>query len=105
MAALHSKLHTTRVSLDKQMTQVLMYSHAFAPKIGGVETIVMSLAKGLAGLKEPDGAAGARVTVITNTPRGRFDDESLPFQVVRQPSLRNLARLIRATDVIHLAGP
>ena len=28
--------------------KVLLYTHAFAPKVGGVETIVMSLATGLA---------------------------------------------------------
>jgi glycosyltransferase involved in cell wall biosynthesis len=82
-----------------------MYSHAFAPHIGGVETVVMSLAIGLAGGKQADGTTGAKVTVVTRTPRGSFDDEFLPFQVMRQPPLRELLRLIRTADVIHLFGP
>jgi len=85
--------------------RVLIYTHVFAPKIGGVETVVMSLATGLAGLKECDGTLSARVVVVTPTQRGAFDDESLPFLMVRQPSLREVTRLIRATDVVHLAGP
>ena len=52
------------------MTKVLMYTHAFAPKIGGVETIVMSLAKGLAGKTQDDGTTVAEVTVATPVPRG-----------------------------------
>ena len=65
----------------------------------------MSLATGLAGLKQTDGTASAKVTVVTRTSRGAFNDESLPFHVVRQPSLRELVRLIQATDIVHLAGP
>jgi glycosyltransferase involved in cell wall biosynthesis len=65
----------------------------------------MSLAIGLANLKPAEGTTSAKVTVVTRTSRGAFQDESLPFQVVRQPSLRQMVSLIRATDVIHLAGP
>lgn len=85
--------------------RILIYTHAFAPMIGGVETVVMSLAKGLAGWKSADASAAAQVTVVTRTPRGGFDDASLPFQVVREPSLRQLLRHIRAADVVHLVGP
>ncbi len=85
--------------------RILIYTHAIAPMIGGVETIVMSLAKGLAGKKQDDGTTSAEVTVATPVPRGEFDDGALPFQMVRQPSLRELTRLIRAADVVHLAGP
>jgi len=92
-----------QLPFDKQKIQVLIYSHAFAPRIGGVQTLVMSLAKGLAG-RNTDGMS-IQVTVATPTPRGAFDDASLPFAVVRQPSLRQLVRLIRAADVIHLGGP
>lgn len=85
--------------------RILIYAHAFAPMIGGVETVVMSLATGLAGLKQADATTIAQVIVVTPTPRGAFDDQSLPFQVVRQPSLRELVRLIWVADVVHLAGP
>jgi glycogen(starch) synthase len=82
--------------------KVLLYTHAFAPKVGGVETIVMSLATGLA---TQDREGPILVTLATATPRGDFDDSSLPFRVVRQPGLLQLLRLIRAADVVHLAGP
>jgi glycosyltransferase involved in cell wall biosynthesis len=85
--------------------RILIYSHGFAPQVGGVETVVMSLATGLAGLRQTDGTTSAKVTVVTRTPRGAFDDESLPFQVVRQPGLGRLFHLIREADVVHLAGP
>jgi glycogen synthase len=85
--------------------RVLIYTHAIAPKIGGVETAVMSLATGLATLSRADGHASPDVTVVTPTPRGQFDDEQLPFRVVRQPSVAQLAHLIRAVDIVHLAGP
>jgi glycogen(starch) synthase len=82
---------------------VLLYAHAFAPKIGGVESAVMSLAMGVA--KSQAGSSVTRVTVVTPTPRGEFDDASLPFRVVRRPSVPRLVSLIRSSDVIHLAGP
>jgi glycosyltransferase involved in cell wall biosynthesis len=85
--------------------KVLIYTHAFAPNIGGVETIVMSLARGLAGCREAEGTPSAEVTVATATPRGAFDDASLPFPVLRRPARRALLPVIRAADVVHLAGP
>jgi glycosyltransferase involved in cell wall biosynthesis len=84
-------------------TRLLIYAHAFAPKIGGVESAVMSLAMGVA--QSQAGSSVKRVTVVTPTPRGEFDDASLPFHVVRQPSAPRLITLIRSSDVIHLAGP
>ncbi len=85
--------------------KLLIYSHFFAPSIGGVETIVRSLAAGLAELRRPDGTQEFEVSVITQTPAGEFDDRSLAFSVVRQPGLIHLYRLIRGSDVIHVAGP
>jgi glycogen synthase len=85
--------------------KLLVYSHFFAPSIGGVESIVLSLAGGLAQLRKPDGTPEFAVSLITQTPAGEFDDRSLTFSVVRQPSLIHLYRLIRDSDVIHVAGP
>ena len=85
--------------------KLLIYSHFFAPSIGGVENIVRSLAGGLAELRRPDGTPEFAVTVATQTSAGEFDDRSLAFPVVRQPSLIYLYRLIRGSDVIHVAGP
>ncbi len=85
--------------------KLLLYSHFFAPSVGGVETIVLSLARGLAKLRTKDGRPQFALTVVTETPAGSFDDRSLPFRVARQPRLRELWRIIRASDVIHIAGP
>src|SRR5438128_127268 len=96
-----------RVSMN-----VLIYSHAFAPSIGGVETYIMLLAQGLLGLGPAAPgrtAAGVNrvvtVTVITQTPAAGFDDALLPFRVIRRPGLRMLWRLLNEADVVHLAGP
>ncbi len=85
--------------------KLLIYSHFFAPSIGGVETVVRSLAGGLAGLRKPDGTPEFAVTVVAQTAAKEFDDRTLAFSVVRQPSLIQLYRLIRVSDVIHVAGP
>jgi glycosyltransferase involved in cell wall biosynthesis len=84
--------------------QILIYTHGFAPKIGGVETYVMLLAQGLAESVQA-GKDGLRVTVATPTPAEGNDDAALPFRVVRQPGLGRLIGLIREADVVHLAGP
>jgi glycosyltransferase involved in cell wall biosynthesis len=85
--------------------RILIYTHAFAPKVGGVETIVMALASGLARIDGAGGLAGTDLTVATPTPPGSFDDRSLPFHVLRGPRLLELARLIRNADIVHIAGP
>jgi len=87
------------------VVKLLLYSHFFAPGIGGVETIVLSLARGLAELRASGGAAEFDVTVITQMPAGSFDDSALPFRTVRRPGLLQLWRLIRVADVLHIAGP
>jgi len=80
--------------------RVLMYAHAFAPKIGGAETYMMLLAGGLA--IRPEVRA---VTIATPTPADGFDDAPLPFRVVRRPSVGTLWHLVGEADVILLAGP
>jgi glycogen(starch) synthase len=85
--------------------KLLLYSHFFTPGVGGVETIVLSLARGLSEARSSDGRPEFDLTLVTETPAANFDDRSLPFPVVRQPGWRQLWRLIRAADVLHLAGP
>jgi glycosyltransferase involved in cell wall biosynthesis len=85
--------------------KLLFYSHYFAPSIGGVETIVLSLASGLAELRAADGAPEFEVTLVTQTPKRDFDDWSLPFPVVRSPGAWKLWNLVRQAEVVHLAGP
>jgi glycogen synthase len=84
---------------------LVLYSHFFAPSIGGIETIVLSLARGLAAMRKTDGLRKFEVTLITQTPAGSYDDGALPFRVVRQPNLFQLWGLIRSADVVHAAGP
>ena len=85
--------------------RVLIYSEAFAPKIGGVETIVMLLAQGLAQHASSDPNELVEVTLATRTPAEGTHDSQFPFRVVRKPNFTGLARLLRHADVIHLAGP
>lgn len=82
--------------------KLLIYSHAFAPQIGGVETYALHLARGLA---SRDGREPARVTVVTQSPKKDFDDSAMPFAIVRRPGIVQLRKLIRESDVVHLAGP
>jgi len=81
---------------------ILIYSHAFAPQIGGVETYALHLARGLAAR---DGGKAARVTVVTQSPRKNFNDSAMPFAIVRRPGIMQLRKLIRESNVVHLAGP
>lgn len=85
--------------------KLLLYSHTFAPNIGGIETITASLASGLAKLSASSNAPAPHVTVVTDTPSAGLDDAKFPFPIVRQPGFLLLAKLIRASDVVHIAGP
>jgi glycogen(starch) synthase len=92
--------------LEEQIgVKLLFYSHYFAPSIGGVETIVLSLARGLAEVRTPYGLTEFDLTLVTETPAKDFDDSILPFRVFRQPSLGQLLQMIRSSDMIHVAGP
>jgi glycogen synthase len=84
--------------------KLLLYSHFFAPSIGGVETLVQSLARGLAESISRDGQKKFAVTLATQTPAANFDDHSFPYAVIRHPSLFQLWKLIRDSDVVHVAG-
>jgi len=85
--------------------KILIYSHDWAPSIGGVQTVTMSLARGLAEWREDEAGAVPQVTVVTATPAAGMDDSSMPFRVARRPGVVTLARLMRNADLIHLAGP
>jgi glycosyltransferase involved in cell wall biosynthesis len=81
---------------------LLIYSHAFAPQIGGIETYAMHLARGVA---MRDGGKATRVTVVTQSLRKDFDDSALPFEIFRHPGMAQLRKLIHESDVVNLAGP
>src|ERR1700688_3430001 len=84
---------------------LLIYSHYFAPSVGGVETIVQSLGAGLAELRTLNGDREFNVTVVTETPAGSHDDSKFQFRLVRRPGVAHLWQLVPASDVIHAAGP
>jgi glycosyltransferase involved in cell wall biosynthesis len=85
--------------------KLLVYSHFFAPSIGGVETIAQSLARGLANLRGTDGQPEFEITLATQTAAGSLDDSTFPFRVIRQPVAGELWKLIRKVDILHIAGP
>jgi glycosyltransferase involved in cell wall biosynthesis len=89
--------------------KILIYGDYFLPVVGGVQTSMNLLAKGLVALngrEEKDGNPGEiEVSVVTRSPANGMDDSALPYRVVREPGLLRLIKLIRRTDVIHIAGP
>lgn len=93
--------------------KILIYSAYFLPVVGGVQTSVELLARGLVQLEgeEPElssdaeGAGQNEVTVVTRSERGNMDDSALSYRVVRRPGFWQLVRLIREADILHLAGP
>ena len=85
--------------------KLLIYSHFFAPSVGGVETIVLSLAYGLAKLRDLNGAPQFEITLATQTPAGKYEDTAHPFRVIRNPGFLQLWQLVRKSDVVHVAGP
>ena len=70
---------------------ILMYSPAFYPSVGGLEAVVGILAEGLTRL-------GCRVKVVTTTPT---DDgkTSFSYEVIRSPSMLELLSLTRWSNV------
>jgi glycosyltransferase involved in cell wall biosynthesis len=84
--------------------QVLIYTHAFPPMVGGIETITMELAQRLAGSVRPDSQEELQVTVVAPKSEAAMNECDLPFNIVRNPSFVQLARLIRAADILHVAG-
>jgi glycosyltransferase involved in cell wall biosynthesis len=84
---------------------LLIYSHYFAPSVGGVESIVQSLAAGIAELRTLNGDREFNITVVTETSAGNYDDTKFLFRFVRRPGVIRLWQLVRASDVIHVAGP
>jgi len=86
--------------------KVLIYSHAFAPQVGGIETFVKHLATGLTRLQSQGQTAPFEVIVVTQTSGGQDETSSSDgFRVVRKPGASLLWSLIRHSDTVLLAGP
>ena len=75
--------------------RICIYSHAFPPSVGGVQAHSARLAASLS-------AHGHDVVVITRTPEGNAQDESLPYRLRRQPTTATLIRQVVASDVVQL---
>ncbi|HWS99661.1 MAG TPA: glycosyltransferase family 4 protein [Pyrinomonadaceae bacterium] len=72
--------------------KILIYSPAFHPGVGGIETLVQTLAREFA-------REGHEVKVVSLTPAASADDEEFPFEVVRGPGRLRLLRLVRWCEV------
>lgn len=70
--------------------KILISSHAFAPSIGGLETVTRLLANEFS-------ASGHEVAVVTQTPAE--NGERFSFRVVRRPSIASLFSLVQWCDV------
>jgi glycogen synthase len=75
--------------------KILLYSPAFVPSIGGLETVVALCAEGFA-------RSDHAVTVVTTT-RGE-PIAACPYAVVRRPRPGHLLRLVRWCDVFFQAN-
>jgi hypothetical protein len=85
--------------------KVLIYSKAFLPATGGIQTVVSELARGLAEKGRFDSDEKIEVTVVTRTKQRMDVDGSLPFRVVRCPNVQRSIQLVRGADIVHVAGP
>jgi glycosyltransferase involved in cell wall biosynthesis len=85
--------------------KLLIYARDWAPSVGGVQTIVKTLADGLADWSSKHSEEAIEVTLLTQTPAGSMNDSQLPYRVVRKPGFMDFIREIRRADVVHLAGP
>ena len=77
--------------------KVLLYSHAFSPSLGGVETVSLALANGFL-------ANGVECKVVTQSPASPDDAGSFPFEVVRQPGRQQSRALVAWADVVLFNG-
>ncbi|MBD0260607.1 MAG: glycosyltransferase family 4 protein [Cytophagales bacterium] len=75
--------------------KILVYTSLFYPSVGGMETVVLTLAQEFA-------RCGHEVKVVTYTPAAGADP-GFPFEVVRQPSREQLLALTRWCEVYYQA--
>ena len=89
--------------------KILIYGEYFLPVVGGVQTSMNLLARGLVEWNSrPDkrtNESEIAVTVVIGTAADAMDDSVFPYRVVRRPGFWRLVSLIRDADIIHVAGP
>ncbi len=77
--------------------KILLLSHSFAPKVGGIESVSESLAREFV-------AAGHGVRLVTRTPANGHVD-AYPFEVIRSPGVWALLALARWCDIFFQNNP
>jgi glycogen synthase len=85
--------------------KLTIYTHDWAPSVGGIQTVYTALASGISFWSKSHAGDFIEVNLITQSPAEGMDDSRLSFAVVRKPSLWKLINLIRSADVLHVAGP
>ncbi|HUO34607.1 MAG TPA: glycosyltransferase family 4 protein [Candidatus Acidoferrum sp.] len=85
--------------------KLLIYSHLWAPTVGGVQIVTMDLAQGICEWSSAHPDEAWEITVVTQSSGEDGHDTTLGFRVVRGPSAWQLFKLIRSADILHLAGP
>jgi glycogen synthase len=86
--------------------RLLIYSHAFAPQVGGIETFALNLARGLAKTEPAQDTNNFTITVVTQVPGPEEDVFGAgAFRIVRKPTPVELWRLVGDADRVLLAGP
>jgi glycosyltransferase involved in cell wall biosynthesis len=75
--------------------KVLLYSHAFSPSTGGVETVSMQLAEGFT-------RHGLECKVVTQTPRET--GKTFVFELIDRPDSRRVRELVGWADVVLFNG-
>lgn len=75
--------------------KVLLYSPVFHPSTGGVETVSLTLAEGLA-------QRGIACKLVTATQHAQAD--AFSFEVIRQPTTTQVRQLLKWADVVLFNG-
>lgn len=78
--------------------KVLLYSHAFHPSVGGVETVSMALAQGFIA------TGGIECRVVTQSKAGSEAPAAYGFEVIRHPDHAQQRELVRWADVVLFNG-
>lgn len=76
--------------------KLVILSYAFAPQIGGIETVSLLVARGFA-------RRGDAVTVVTRTPSSG-PEPAAPFRVVRRPGIPTLLGAIAQADRVLVSN-
>jgi glycosyltransferase involved in cell wall biosynthesis len=77
--------------------KILLFSHSFYPSIGGIESVSLMLANNFQRRHD--------VTVIVVTRTKENGSKSFPYEIVRNPSIKRIANLLKWCDVVFENNP